>query len=58
MLLEGVPPERRVKAYGGSPPPVDQPLLLAVSKVKTWEGGEGGADGGRGGAGGEQGGEG
>jgi hypothetical protein len=41
-----------VKAYGGSPPPFDQPGLVALLKSKTVigdEGGEGGVVGGDGG---------
>ena len=38
MLLEDVEPERRVKAYGGLPPPVDQPGLELASKSKVGAG--------------------
>ena len=51
-----------MKAYGGSPPPFDQPgILVALLKSKTvggCEGGEGGQGGERGEEGGEGGGEG
>ena len=50
-----------VKAYGGSPPPVDQPGLVELLKSKFVVGGEdgsGGGDGGDGGDGGGGGGEG
>ena len=46
-----------MKAYGGSPPPFDQPGLVALLKSKTVVGCEGGGEGGEGGEGG-QGGEG
>ena len=62
MLLDGVWPSFFVKAYGGSPPPFDQPGLVALLKSKAvvgcdgGEGGEGGGVGGVGGVGGEGGG--
>ena len=64
MSLDLVPPSLLVNAYGGSPPPFDQPGLVALLKSKVvvgcdggGEGGEGGV-GGKGGAGGGDGGEG
>ena len=70
--LVGVPPFVLVKAYGGSPPPFDQPRLarlVALLKPKAVVGCEGGGEGGEeggegsegsggGGGGGEVGGEG
>ena len=69
MPLDGVPPFVLVKAYGGSPPPFDQPRLVALLKPKAVVGCEGGGEGGEeggegsegsggGGGGGEVGGEG
>ena len=48
MPLDGVPPFVLVKAYGGSPPPFDQPRLVALLKPKAVVGCEGGGDGGGG----------
>ena len=53
-------PDVRVKEKGGSPPPVDHPGLVALSKSKVplpggmcgGDGGDGGDDGGEGGEGG------
>eukprot|EP00966_Prymnesium_polylepis_P179502 4156269-Prymnesium_polylepis.2 len=59
VLDEGVSPEMRVNAYGGSPPPVDQPGVQGRSNSNVFKGGsEGGAggEGGDGGDGGERGG--
>ena len=66
MPLDGVGPFVFVKAYGGSPPPFDQPGLVALLKSKAVVGceggesgegdrcgGEGGGVGGEGGDGGE-----
>ena len=52
----GVPPLVQVKAKGGSPPPVDQPALVAVAKSKVVVGYIGGGLGGAGGTGGGSGG--
>ena len=55
MLEDGVLPSLLVNAYGGSPPPVDQPELAAMpslkSKSKVVLGDEGGKGGGVGGQG-------
>ena len=61
MPLDGVRPSVFVKAYGGSPPPFDQPGLMALLKSKAVVGCDGGGEGGEGGdggGGGEGGGEG
>eukprot|EP00964_Phaeocystis_antarctica_P089737 scaffold57308_cov59-Phaeocystis_antarctica.AAC.3 len=61
VLLVGVEPSVRSKAYGGSPPPVDQPGFVPLLKSKVvvgCDGGSGGGDGGDGGGGGGEGGEG
>jgi hypothetical protein len=50
--LDGVPPFVLVKAYGGSPPPFDQPRLVALLKPKAVVGCEGGGEGGGEGEGG------
>ena len=42
-----------MKAYGGSPPPFDQPGLVALLKSKTVVDCNGGGEGGEGGKGGE-----
>mgnify|MGYP001333599929 CR=1 FL=1 len=44
------------KAYGGLPPPVDQPALAGISKLAKTPGGEGGGEGGGGEGGGGRGG--
>ena len=62
--LDGAAPSVFLKAYGGSPPPFDQPGIVALLKSKTvvgcdggseggGEGGEGGCDGGESGDGGD-----
>ena len=67
MPEDGVLPSFLVKAYGdasGSPPPVNQPGLVAMVPAKSKpkivlggsDGGSGGGDGGRGGSGGDGGG--
>ena len=52
MPLVCVGPTVFVKAYGGSPPPVDQPGLVALLKSKVMVGCDGGGESGEGGEGG------